>query len=1185
MKRGRTTRPQTMPGPAAVPGRLQGNLSRRRSASRLPPWRAVWLLAIACVLPLMLAVGTAAQAPDDPTNAVVAPVTPEAIQVKIDALEGSTALDERTKARLLDLYTRTRAAQDAISKHDAAAEQYMRAREDAPEETRTIREEMEKGAFQSAAPDGSVTNGASLADLEAMLAKAQADEAAVATQLGETRQALAAEANRPAQARERLAQVRQRLDAIQKELKAAAPAGESAAVREAQAELLQSETLALNAEARMLDEELLSQPMRIGLLEARRDRDEQRLRTLGERVDRLEERVSGQRVAEAEKIRQVTEQAQRQAEGRHPKVQELAARNAALADEIAETTRDLDRVIADAEAAKDRSARVLELFHNTRQKLEVAGLSEVLGRIMLEQRRRLADTDDLRRRSKETTQDVAQAGLRQIQHEEERQQLRDPAAYLVEFDEVPASEASPALEQELLALVKSRQALVTRALDLDQDYLRALGELDFAQRALLDAATEYQAYLDERLLWVRSTPGPKPDMLALIPSQLAALVSPANWSEVVRTLARRAKASPVPALAVLLLVLGLAARGTVRRRLAATGRYIRKPSRDRFAFTLWAVALTLLMAAPWPLFLYLVGWELGAALSPSDFVGAVSLALRLIAGQFFMFAAFRTACVTGGLADAHFGWPEESLVRLRRGLGRFMWVFLSTGFITHLALLLDAATMGGGLGWLGFLVMAAALAAFAVRLLQPRAGVLHPYMEKYPNGLVARFHRIWLTLAVALPLALAVLATLGYRYTVIVLIARLIDTMYLVAGILLLHQLILRWLVLSRRRLAVQAAIARRRAAYAEETTRAGEQPAPPGDGPAREAVPEPVVDLAALGEETRQLLFYFVFAVAVIGIWMIWSKVLPAFGYLDQVKLWDRDGMVDGEVARVPVTVADALLAVIIGITTVVVTKRLPALLEIVLLQRLRVTPGARYAAKTLSSYAIILVGALISLNFIGITWSQLQWLVAALSVGIGFGLQEIVANFISGLIILFERPIRVGDVVTVGDTDGVVTRIQIRATTIRNWERKELLVPNKEFITSRLLNWSLSDQTTRIFISVGLAYGGDVTRAMALMAAAAEGHERILDDPAPFVCFEGFGDNALILNLRCYTDNLDHRLQTTSELHQAINATFKEAGLVIAFPQRDVHLDTSSPLEVRIQPGAAEPAGKDSEIGPSRL
>jgi potassium efflux system protein len=186
---------------------------------------------------------------------------------------------------------------------------------------------------------------------------------------------------------------------------------------------------------------------------------------------------------------------------------------------------------------------------------------------------------------------------------------------------------------------------------------------------------------------------------------------------------------------------------------------------------------------------------------------------------------------------------------------------------------------------------------------------------------------------------------------------------------------------------------------------------------------------------------------------------------------------------------------------------------------------------------------------------------------VGIGFGLQEIVANFISGIIVLFERPIRIGDVITIGDTDGTVTKIRSRATTIRNWDGKELLVPNKEFITGRLLNWSLSDQVTRVILSVGIAYGSDVRLAMRLLEEAARENENVLDDPAPSVIFETFGDNALGLLLRCFVDSTDLRFPTVSALNQAINDKFNAAGIVIAFPQRDLHLDTSRPLQVELR------------------
>jgi small-conductance mechanosensitive channel len=229
--------------------------------------------------------------------------------------------------------------------------------------------------------------------------------------------------------------------------------------------------------------------------------------------------------------------------------------------------------------------------------------------------------------------------------------------------------------------------------------------------------------------------------------------------------------------------------------------------------------------------------------------------------------------------------------------------------------------------------------------------------------------------------------------------------------------------------------------------------------------------------------------------------------------------------IRRLPITLADLGLALIYLISTVTLARRLPAVLDMILLERFHLSSGSRYTVTTLTTYGIVAGGTLLTLYTLGAQWSQVQWLAAALSVGIGFGLQEIVANFISGLIILFERPVRVGDMITVGNTDGVVTKIRIRATTIRNADNQELLVPNKEFITGRLLNWSLSDPVTRVKVSVGVAYGTDIDRAHALMREAADEHAHVLADPGPSVSFDAFGDNSLTLTLRAFVDDLDHR------------------------------------------------------------
>ena len=295
-------------------------------------------------------------------------------------------------------------------------------------------------------------------------------------------------------------------------------------------------------------------------------------------------------------------------------------------------------------------------------------------------------------------------------------------------------------------------------------------------------------------------------------------------------------------------------------------------------------------------------------------------------------------------------------------------------------------------------------------------------------------------------------------------------------------------------------------------------------------------------------------------------DRVLPALGILDSVQLWRQSSVVDGQTVDVPVTLGKVLLALAVAVLGWIFLGRVPGLLEILLRQKIGVRPASAYAATRIFQYAATGILVMVVLSSLGGSWSQIQWAVAALSVGIGFGLQEIVANFISGLIILFEQPIRVGDTVTVGNISGRVTKIRIRATTIRDFDRRELLVPNKEFITQQLLNWSLSDQVTRWLIEVGVAYGSDLDVAMAEVRKALDQQALILKDPEPMVTFEQFGDNSLLIRARFYMDQLDQRLQVSSDLMLDINRRLNEKGIVVAFPQRDVHLDTSQPLEIRM-------------------
>jgi potassium efflux system protein len=179
-----------------------------------------------------------------------------------------------------------------------------------------------------------------------------------------------------------------------------------------------------------------------------------------------------------------------------------------------------------------------------------------------------------------------------------------------------------------------------------------------------------------------------------------------------------------------------------------------------------------------------------------------------------------------------------------------------------------------------------------------------------------------------------------------------------------------------------------------------------------------------------------------------------------------------------------------------------------------------------------------------------------AAMGVGLGFGLQEIFANFVSGIILLFERPIRVGDVVTLGDKTGAVSRIRMRSTTIVDPDRKEYIVPNKDLITERLLNWTLSDTVNRLEVKVGVAYGSDTDLACRLLCGVANEHPLVLKEPECIATFDRFGDSTLDFTLRCFLPSMEKRLQTIHDLNTAIYRKFAEASLEIAFPQTDVHV-----------------------------
>jgi small-conductance mechanosensitive channel len=291
----------------------------------------------------------------------------------------------------------------------------------------------------------------------------------------------------------------------------------------------------------------------------------------------------------------------------------------------------------------------------------------------------------------------------------------------------------------------------------------------------------------------------------------------------------------------------------------------------------------------------------------------------------------------------------------------------------------------------------------------------------------------------------------------------------------------------------------------------------------------------------------------AAMFLWV--ASTLDAVSLLDPV----RDflyGSLGASVTRGALTISlGDVLAFVITVTLAFLASRFVRfVLEEDIYPRLSLARGLPYALSVLIHYAILLLGFLLAVAALGVDMNRVTFLTGAFGVGVGFGLQSVVNNFVSGIILLLERPIQVGDAIQLGDLEGNVRRIGIRSTTVRTWQGAEVIVPNATLISDRVTNWTLSDRRRRIDLPIGVAYGSDPERVLDLLRATALTVPGVIPEPAPLALFKNFGDSALDFEVRAWTDRFEDWLIIKSRLGVAVNAAFKDAGIAIPFPQRDV-------------------------------
>lgn len=515
------------------------------------------------------------------------------------------------------------------------------------------------------------------------------------------------------------------------------------------------------------------------------------------------------------------------------------------------------------------------------------------------------------------------------------------------------------------------------------------------------------------------------------------------------------------------------------------------------------------------------------SLGPEHGLGsAISAGLAEALGMVSVAIILTRAFAAGGLAVECFRWPAE----ICRAFRATAWTLL-----TAVAPLLGVTAFfrtweqGAHADSMGRLSLMVAMFLLGQTMWDTGNAIVAWEAGRPRGGRTVLFAggRLFRLIAVGLPMSLVLLAAIGYRYAAEQLGTRLVWMWLAGSAVTLLTGLAVRLMELHRNRLASRLT--------------------DPGAATRQQ--------LSELNDHAGQVLKLLraatVTAMAVL-IFQLWADVIPLGAALDRFRMWPQATAVAGSTAGAAtaefVTLRHLLLACGIFALTMIASRNLPGLIQLLMPGSLPLDKGGRYAVTFVARYLVGLIGLVQAAMWMGFQWDRVQWLVAGLTVGLGFGLQEVFANLVSGLIILMERPVRVGDLVSVNNVSGTVTRMALRATTIQDADRREWIVPNKKFITDDVMNWTLSDSVSRAVFPVSVAHGSDTLQVREILLTAARCNPLILEYPEPSVLMSRIGGTSLDFELRVFLASRSVFTQVQNELLFRIERELRAAGIETA-------------------------------------
>ena len=873
-----------------------------------------------------------------------------------------------------------------------------------------------------------------------------------------------------------------------------------------------------------------------------------RVQALQQQIAAIQDVINQKNLA---KTQNQVEQAQQQSQNveQNPLIQKELNLNAQLSQYLLEQTEKTNTLTQD----ELRMRNVLDNLTQTQRTIDeqISALQGtlVLSRIIQQQKQKLPTNLNIQGLSKQ----IADLRVQIFDITQKRNELYDIDAYISKIEQDENKSFTPAEKAQLTNLLTERRKVASDLIKSLNNQLNLAISLELTQQQITQISDQIQSKLDQQSFWVKSNNPINLDWIKKLPMSLKAQLDgigkkigfPTNFDNLPYLLTY---------VFILFVIGGLIFKfkESIKHRLSVINGEINTLRSDSQWHTPLALFYTALLSLSGTLWFLAACQLLGFFLvkNPQEF-WEWSLSM---AGYWWFFSFVLAILRPNGILVRHFGFAKESAASLQDVTKR---IIVSVVLLLNTSIFSNVMDTGLANDVLGEINTIVAL-LFCIVIIAPRfvrtEKSLNSSVTDQRDRTLLKIMRVLLQLV---PVILIALVALGYYYTALNLITHIINTYIAWVVWSLVRHTIYRGITVASRRLAYRRLQEKRQQKQQDSSDTSASDDV---------VVITEQEEGLALNEVRSQLLRFadlFIWTALFAIFYYVWSDLVTVVSYLRDITLWQQTSTTEAGVVTETISLFNLIVALIIVVITYILVRNIPGILEVLIFSRVKLSPGTPYTITKLLTYILVAVGGAWAFSTLGMSWSKLQWLFAALSVGLGFGVQEIFANFVSGIILLFERPIRVGDTVTINGVTGTVAKFRIRAITMIDPDRKEVIVPNKSFVTGQVINWALSNTVTRLVVSVGVAYGSDLDLVKRLLLQAAHEQPSVLKDPEPRALFLTFGASTLDHELRVYVGQVSERNDTLDALNRRVNELFAENNIDIAFNQLDIFIKIKIPAK----------------------